>query len=242
MSTPPSARRSVTAAAAAVLLAVAAVVYNNWLLQFFVRTGLDQVNSYVSEAFAADQPHRWLFGGIEMAAAGLVIAAAVLGGSIAARFGLVLTGWVAISAFGACTVADVLLPMECAPSLEPGCPSGNLSHTITSGLVHFALFASMAAFIVAARRAGATGRVLPLVRRWGVWLFAVSMVSALGSVGPHLGYPGGQGVAQRVHLVAVGLWFALLAVELLRGGFGDVESPGAATNSGVPILVTAPAN
>ncbi|MGW7820133.1 hypothetical protein ACWGLF_18845 [Streptomyces puniciscabiei] len=45
-------------AVAAVLLAVAALAYNDWLLQFFLPTGLDQCDSYVSELFAADQPYR----------------------------------------------------------------------------------------------------------------------------------------------------------------------------------------
>ncbi|WP_433455199.1 hypothetical protein ACQPXS_44820 [Streptomyces sp. CA-142005] len=62
-------------AVAAVLLAVAALAYNDWLLQFFLPTGLAQRDSYVSELFAADQPYRALFATIE-AACGLLIAAA----------------------------------------------------------------------------------------------------------------------------------------------------------------------
>ena len=57
---------------------------------------------------------------------------------------------------------------------------------------------------------------LRLVRRWGPWLLPVSMAAAISSTGPFFGHPGGQGIAQRIHLVTAGLWFALLAAEAGR--------------------------
>lgn len=197
---------------AAVLLAVAGVTYNDWLLQFLVPTGLDQRNSYVSEVFAADQPYRVVFGGIEVATALLVMFGALLGASVAPR-GWAVAGWGAMVAFGLFSVADVALPMHCAPSLEPGCPVDNIWHTLTSGLVHFALFASMASFIVALGSVPAGPR---LAGRCARWLLPASMAAAISSVGPYVGRPGGQGVAQRIHLVTVAVWLCLLAVELVR--------------------------
>ncbi|GAA2344785.1 hypothetical protein Scani_40830 [Streptomyces caniferus] len=46
--------------AAAGLLVAASVVYNDWMLQLFLPTGLLQRDSYVSELFAADQPYQLL--------------------------------------------------------------------------------------------------------------------------------------------------------------------------------------
>lgn len=197
---------------AAILLAVAAVTYNDWLLQFLVPTGLNQRDSYVSEAFAADQPYRRLFSGVELASAALVTTGAGLAMS-GAQTPWEGGGWAAVIAFGVFSVADVLLPMDCAPSREPGCPADNIWHTTTSGLVHFALFASMAAFIAAARSAGPR---LTLIGRRAQWLLPSSMVAAISSVGPYFGHPGGQGVAQRLHLITVAVWFGLLAAECER--------------------------
>ncbi|MER6076574.1 hypothetical protein ABT187_49585 [Streptomyces sp. NPDC001817] len=45
----------------------------------------------------------------------------------------------------------------------------------------------------------------------------VSMAAALATVGPFVGYPGGHGIAQRIHLATAGAWFALLCVELSQG-------------------------
>lgn len=202
---------AVSRRAAVWLLAAAAIVYNDWLLQFAVPTGLSQSDSYVSETFAANQPYRVPFSSEELACAMIIVVAALCAGRVA-RPGFAAAGWAAITGFGVFSVADVLLPMRCAPSVDPGCTE-SLPHITTSGLVHFALFASMALFIVAARQDAAG---LPLVRRWGPWLLPVSMAAAISSVGPFFGYPGGQGIAQRIHLVTVGLWFILLAVVLSR--------------------------
>ncbi|GAA3046342.1 DUF998 domain-containing protein [Streptomyces glomeratus] len=197
---------------AATLLSVAAVTYNDWLLQFLLPTGLDQRDSYVSEVFAADQPYRVLFSGVELATALLVAAGACLAVAGTPR-GWAAVGWGALAAFGSSSVADVLLPMRCAPSLETGCPTDNVWHTLTSGAVHFTLFASMAAFAVAARER--PGRPQP-AGHWAPRLLPVSMAAAICSAGPYVGHPGGQGIAQRIHLVTVAMWFWLLAAQVYR--------------------------
>lgn len=206
--------------ASAGLLLAASVVYNDWVLQFFLPTGLNQRDSYVSEVFAADQPYRILFSLVEIACAVLVVtggalAWTVLPGSWASA------GCAATMAFGVFSTADVLLPLHCAPSVERGCPEGSPWHTTTSGMVHFALFASMALFITASRHGHPP---LNLVRRWGPWLLALSMTAAILTVGPFFGHPGGHGLAQRIHLTSVGAWFALLAVAIYRYGAGDGPS------------------
>ncbi|MEV0265487.1 DUF998 domain-containing protein [Streptomyces sp. NPDC050617] len=197
--------------AAAGLLAAAGVLYNDWLLQWWVPTGLDWRDSYVSEAFAVGRPHRMVFNVVELATAAIVLAAAGLAAAAPGRRGWSAAGWGAVAAFGVCSVADVALPMRCAPSQEAGCPVDNVAHTLTSGLVHLFIFASIAAFILAARSATGSGS---RAGRWAVWLLPVSMATAIASAGPYVGYPGGQGITQRLHLVTVGVWLCLLAADL----------------------------
>ncbi|MEU8971993.1 DUF998 domain-containing protein [Streptomyces monashensis] len=221
--------RDAASTVASALLCVAAVLYNDWLLQFFVTTGLPQASSYVSETFAADQPHRLLFGTVELFCAAILIAAAALAAR-AVPWGLALAGWSAVGVFGGCSVLDVLLPMGCAPSVEHGCPPDNFQHTTTSGLVECALFMSMALFGLAVRRPvpgrSVPGRPVPVAGRWVPYLMPVSMASAIATVGPYLGHPGGQGIAQRIHLVSVAVWFVLLAVEARRAGSGPGRREG----------------
>ncbi len=196
---------------------MAAVVYNDWLLEFLLPTGLDPRHSYVSELYAADQPFHVLFSVIEVLAAGLVAAGALLAlrhapGRWAAA------GWWSLVAFGTASVADVVVPMRCAPSVERLCEAVNPWHTTTSALVHAALFASMTLLVVAAALGGgpaapaAAGRTP--VRRWGPWVLASALTTALATVGPLFGRPGWHGVPQRAHLALVGVWFVLLAVTL----------------------------
>ncbi|WP_414170073.1 DUF998 domain-containing protein [Streptoverticillium reticulum] len=199
---------------AALLLTVAAVVYNDWLLEFVLPTGLDPRHSYVSELYAADQRFRLLFGSIELAAAALVIGGALLArGPAPGRWSA--AGWWSLVAFGVSSVADVVVPMRCAPSVERGCEAVNPWHTTTSALVHAALFASMALLVVAAHTARPP---MPLVRRCGPWVLAAALGTALATVGPLFGRPGWHGVPQRAHLVLVGVWFVLLATTLRSPG------------------------
>ncbi|MGK5643016.1 DUF998 domain-containing protein, partial [Streptomyces sp. URMC 126] len=219
---PPRRRFARTVVAPALLLA-AAVVYNDWLLELPLPTGLDPRHSYVSELYAADQRFHLLFGAAELVAAALVVAGALLallaGGR---RYGPVAeAGWWCLVAFGICSVADVIVPMRCAPSVEAGCEAVNPWHTATSALVHAALFGSMFLFTVAAAR-----HRWPVLSRWTPWVPAAALASAVATVGPLFGHPGWHGVPQRAHLVLVGVWFALLAAEL-RGPVGE-ERGGAA--------------
>nr|WP_208869115.1 DUF998 domain-containing protein [Streptomyces sp. MJM8645] len=209
----PSARRW---AAPRVLLWAAAITYNDWVLEFLLPTGIDPANSYVSELYAADQPFRHLFASIEVVTATLVTAAALfVARPSAGRPG----GWWAMAGFGMCSLADVALPMSCAPSVEPDCEAVHPLHTLTSALVHLFLFLAMALLILAARRSGDRAPELASISRWGPWLLPAAMAAAIATVGPLLGHPGGQGIPQRIHLLLVGVWLALLAqaAEQTRG-------------------------
>ncbi|MGG7572034.1 DUF998 domain-containing protein [Streptomyces sirii] len=192
--------------------AVSAVLYNGWLLEFLLPTGLDPRHSYVSELYAADQPFRPLFAGIESVCAVLVVVGALLAYGFA-QDGWARCGWLALVGFGMSSVADVLLPMRCAPSVEPACAAVHPGHTLTSALAHFFVFASMALL----GRAAVTARPrLDVVRRWGPRVLALALPTAVCTVGPLFGRPGWHGVSQRAHLALVGVWFAVLAVELAR--------------------------
>ncbi|WP_212764243.1 DUF998 domain-containing protein [Streptomyces sp. I05A-00742] len=205
---PPRGRELARTVVAPLLLVTAAVVYNDWLLEFLLPTGLDPRHSYVSELFAADQRFHVLFTTAELVAATLVVAGALLARD--PRAGAPAEGgWWCLVAFGVCSVADVIVPMRCAPSVEPGCEAVNPWHTATSGLVHAALFGSMFLLTVAAARTR-----WPVPHRWAPWVPAAALATAVATVGPLFGHPGWHGVPQRAHLALVGAWFVLLAAGL----------------------------
>ncbi|MFI0711748.1 DUF998 domain-containing protein [Streptomyces inhibens] len=208
---------------AALLLAAAALLYNGWLLEFVLPTGLDPRHSYVSELYAADQPLRWLFGGIESVCAVLVGGGALLAGGAASGI-RARAGWWALLGLALSSLADVYLPMRCAPSMEPGCEAVHPWHTATSALAHFFVFASMA---LLGRAAATDAPRMPLIRRWGTWVLALALPTAVCTVGPLIGRPGWHGIPQRAHLTLVGAWFALLAAELAGSSRQTDRGPGA---------------
>ncbi|CAM5480035.1 hypothetical protein GCM10010329_29780 [Streptomyces spiroverticillatus] len=206
----------------------AALLYNSWLLETAVPTRLDPRHSYVSELYAADQATRPLFTAFEFGSAALLVLAALAwrrqGGG---------PGWWALVGFGAASTADVLLPMDCAPSLEPGCNAVHPLHTVTSGLVHFFLFASMAWLAWWAKHHPEQGG-WRTVGRWGLPLTGAAMLAALATVGPLLEHPGWHGVPQRLHLLFVGGWLLLLAYGVHAGGSVRAAHPVRATTA--PLL------
>lgn len=165
----------------------------------------------MSELYAEGSPYRWLFGGLELVCAVLVVAGAAAAGMKAVG-GVARAGWWALAGVGVSSVADVLMPMTCVPSLQPDCRPLHPAHTLTSAAVHFCLFASLILIIWDARQRGKPEHVA----RWGPPLAAAALVSSLCTVGPLIGYGGWHGVAQRCHLLLVGGWLAMLSLGALR--------------------------
>ncbi|MGB7240214.1 MAG: DUF998 domain-containing protein, partial [Rhodococcus sp. (in: high G+C Gram-positive bacteria)] len=105
-----------------VLLVIAGVLYSAWVAEFFLDTGLDPAVSFLSELDAADQPYRHFFSTADLLTGIMLIAAAALGLATFTRKRLTVTGWIAIGTFGAATIADSQLPIECVAANDPSCP------------------------------------------------------------------------------------------------------------------------
>ncbi|MFJ6695288.1 DUF998 domain-containing protein [Streptomyces sp. NPDC091272] len=200
-------------------LVAGALLYNAWILESAVPTALDPRHSYVSELYAADQSFRPLFAALDLSGAVLIVM-----GAVAWRWPGGGVGRWALAGFGACSVADVLFPLDCAPSLVPGCSPVHPVHTVTSALVHFFLFASMASLTWCAGRARGPGR-RGAVGRWGLPLMGAALLSSVATVGPLLGHPGWHGLPQRLHVVLVGVWLLLLAYDVRAGGDRSAATP-----------------
>lgn len=219
---------------AALLLALAAVAYSSWVLEIALPTRLSSVEGFASELFAADQPYRWVFGGLDIAAglcavaAGVLVLRCVAGAVPGVRWAYL--GWGALVVFGVATVLDVVFPLDCAPSLEL-CQAlqeaGRVSwrhqvHVVTSVLANVAALAAILALWLAAR----VGRVRPVpFRRLGAVLFWGAAVVALVTAALSLhdididvpGLPsGGQGVPQRVQVGILAVWLGVAAASLRR--------------------------
>ncbi|MEU2503684.1 DUF998 domain-containing protein [Streptomyces sp. NPDC007863] len=247
----------VTRASAALLL-LGALAYTAWVLEAFVRTGLDPVRTYVSELAAADQPLGGLFRATDLAAGLLVLAGAVLGlraarapedpapgvprwartaPGPAGRRPWLLAGWAALALFGAATAVDSRLPLSCAATADPACaareaaglvPATHTAHAVSSGLAMTGALVAMAALTLAARRYG----LWPLLARTGPFLVGLALaatawtlaaVASFESGGGHAGL----GAAQRLQVLLVAAWIALLAASMAReaartGGAGRI--------------------
>jgi hypothetical protein len=184
-------------------LACAAVLYSCWLLELVVPAGLSMMDSYVSELLAGDQPYRWLFRATDLLAAGcLLLAARRLRGRAVVLPLLVL---------GVATIADTLLALDCAASVDALCryredvgavSLGHRLHEVTSIVtVGSALVAAVVLYRRTRRRDAAA---------------VVGLMVATGALSVVLQNQPGAGLVQRVQLltIAAGL---LLGARVVRG-------------------------
>lgn len=204
-------RVRVTLAAAALL--VAAVLYTTWPLAAVL--GLDAAgpDSLVSELAALDQPWSWVFRLGDTSAGVLAIVGGIAAAvSIRERWSRI--GYALVAVFGAATIADASMPLTCAPSVTPGCPtpSSDLAHVITSGTSSTAICCGVVLVLYASRSLLpkpllATGLVLAAVAIGGLLVFSVRTLADDYTA---------AGAIQRVALLALSLLIAACGLLVPR--------------------------
>lgn len=201
-----------------VLAAVAGIVYSAWVLQFFVNPRLDPVNGYVSELSATDQPYHVLFSATDFLSGTLSIIVAALVLARRRPRGWAATGWAALAAFGAFSIADSLSAMDCAPNSDTTCAlrerAGQVSfahqfHSVTSVLVVTSGIVSLIALTIAARRRGG----LPVIARWSREITIAETTTAVATL-PLMYFGVLLGVMERIQVTVISLWLLVIAGEL----------------------------
>ncbi|MFF9197019.1 DUF998 domain-containing protein [Streptomyces sp. NPDC014779] len=209
------------------LLGLGALAYTAWVLEVVLRTGLDPVQTYVSELAAADQPLGGLFRATDLAAGVLVLGGALTGlAAVRPRRAWAVTGWVALALFGAATAVDSRLPLSCAPTADPECaaretaglvPATHTAHAISSGLAMTGALTAMLALTVAARRHRSRS---PLART-GPALVALEFAATAWTLAAVAAFEAGRGTwllgaGQRLQVLLVAVWLAVLARTVAR--------------------------
>ncbi|MFB7905615.1 DUF998 domain-containing protein [Kitasatospora sp. NPDC056076] len=137
-----------------------------------------------------------------------------------------LVGWSALALFGAATAADSRLPLSCAPTSDEMCaaretaglvPATHTAHAVTSSLAMLGALTALVALTVLARRR----HRWPAVRRLGPWLLGAELLATGWSLGAIAAFQAGRGTwalgaGQRLQVLLVALWLAVLAVAVAR--------------------------
>ncbi|GAB19044.1 hypothetical protein GOEFS_073_00640 [Gordonia effusa NBRC 100432] len=208
---------------AAVAIGVAGLCYSSWALEHLWAGGLDPMRTFLSELDAAGRPHRGIYvaGDIITAVAAMVAMLVLLLPRPAVRGYQSLAAVIAFGCFGAATLADALMPIECIPGVDVDCPwepSGIFPqlhhvHALTSSLAVISLFTA----IVAATLASFTTGRWRLLRVVGSTIFGVIMVStAWMLIADNLSGDYRLGLAQRIQVGAMSVWMLVWAVALVR--------------------------
>ncbi|MEU8920932.1 DUF998 domain-containing protein [Kitasatospora sp. NPDC048545] len=137
-----------------------------------------------------------------------------------------VVGWSALALFGAATAADSRLPLSCTPTSDEMCaaretaglvPATHTAHAVTSSLAVLGALTALVSLTVAARRYG----WWPPVRRFGPWLLGAELLATGWSLAAIAAFQAGRGTwalgaGQRLQVLLVALWLAVLAVGVAR--------------------------
>lgn len=215
----------------AVLIGLGAAAYTAWVLEVVLSTGLNPIETYVSELAAQDQPLGGLFRATDFTAGLLVflgglLALARFAGRAEARRPWSVAGWAGVTLFGASTATDAWLPLSCAPTADPECaaretaglvPATHQAHAISSSLAMTGALVGIVALTVAARR---YGRLAPLAR-FGPVLVALELLATVWTLVSIALFTAGHGTwalgaGQRLQVLFVAVWLGLLAYSVHR--------------------------
>ncbi|MGW7102073.1 DUF998 domain-containing protein [Streptomyces sp. NPDC054838] len=228
---PPPRRAWPGVRSVAALVGLGAAAYTAWVLEVVLSTGLDPVETYVSELAARDQPLGGLFRATDFTAGLLVLC----GGLLAllrlvrhpdARRPWAVVGWAGVTLFGAATATDAWLPLSCAPTVDPECasretaglvPATHQAHAVSSGLAMAGALTAMVALTVAARRYRRLG---PLAR-YGPALVGLELLATCWTLSAIALFTAGRGTwalgaGQRLQVLLVASWLGLLAYSVHR--------------------------
>ncbi|WP_327283150.1 MULTISPECIES: DUF998 domain-containing protein [unclassified Streptomyces] len=210
----------------ALLIGLGAAAYTAWVLEVVLSTGLNPIETYVSELAAQDQPLGGLFRATDFTAGLLAFAGGLLAlvgllRRAASRRPWSIAGWAGVTLFGAATAADAWLPLSCTPTVDPVCaaretaglvPATHQAHAVSSSLAMTGALVGIVALTVAARR---YGRHAPLAR-YGPALVALELLATVWTLSAISLFTAGRGTwalgaGQRLQVLFVALWLGLLA-------------------------------
>ncbi|MCB5170033.1 DUF998 domain-containing protein [Streptomyces bambusae] len=210
----------------AALIGLGAAAYTAWVLEVVFSTGLNPVETYVSELAAQDQPLGGLFRATDFTAGLLVLAGALLAllhtaRTPGARRPWAWTGWGGLALFGAATAADAWLPLSCKPTVDPECaaretaglvPATHQAHAISSSLAMCGALLGILALTLAARRYG----WWPPLARTGPALVVLELAATAWTLTAIALFSAGHGTwalgaGQRLQVLLVALWLGVLA-------------------------------
>ncbi|MFE2166040.1 DUF998 domain-containing protein [Streptomyces sp. NPDC059447] len=210
----------------AVLVGLGAAAYTAWVLEVVLSTGLNPIETYVSELAAQDQPLGGLFRATDFCAGLLAFAGGLLAllrllRGIESRRPWAVAGWAGVTLFGAATAADAWLPLSCTPTADPVCaaretaglvPATHQAHAVSSSLAMTGALVGIVALTVAARR---YGRLAPLARH-GPVLVVLELLATAWTLTAIALFEAGRGTwalgaGQRLQVLLVALWLGLLA-------------------------------
>ncbi|KQV74732.1 hypothetical protein ASC61_06775 [Aeromicrobium sp. Root344] len=208
------------------LLLAGGLLYANWVVQLVLPVHLSVLTSYVSELSALSRPYHQVFRSLDVLSGVLVMAGATAGLVVARRDRPAVAAWAALALFGLSNILDALTPLPCTLTVGAACNTSaphdawgwvGDPHLYASLGEEVFFAAALVAVVIALRAGGATVATRGRAEVLGAVAVCASVVAGLLTAQLNfLGHDLLLGLAQRVEVLLMALWIALIPVELVK--------------------------
>lgn len=195
---------------ALLLCAAIFILYNDWFLESFLNSHISSRYSLISELSARTQPYHWAFQTLDIVAGLLILVMLPWLWKFLRKFDFnySLLLFVTIASLGADNVADALMPISCAPSVDLDCSLLGTHSLLTQ------------AHLIESTAIGAVTFVAPLLWWWSsrashtfiarasLWFVVLQIVVGSGILLTRTFDYNVVGIFQRMYVLGIGLWIA----------------------------------
>ncbi len=192
------------------LCAAIFIFYNDWLLGPFLNSHISNQYSLISELSARTQAYHWVFQTLDILAGLMILSVLPWLWRFLHKFDFhyAVLLFITIASIGVDNIADALMPISCAPSVDASCSLLGTHSLLTEAHLIESAAIGIVTF-VAPLLWWWSGRLThTLIARASLWFVVLQLFVGSGILLTRMIDVNVIGIFQRIYVVGIGLWVA----------------------------------
>lgn len=192
------------------LCAAIFVFYNDWLLGPFLNSHISSRYSLISELSARSQAYHWVFQTLDILAGAMILMTLPWLWRFLHKFDFhyTLLLFITIASIGADNIADALLPISCAPSVDANCSLLGTHSLLTQAHLVESTAIGIVTFIAPLIWWWSSRVSHTLIARASLWFVVLQLFVGSGILVTRMLDMNVTGILQRIYVLGIGLWVA----------------------------------
>jgi hypothetical protein len=195
---------------ALLLCAAIVVLYNDWFLESFLNSHISSRYSLISELSARTQPYHWAFQTLDIVAGVMILMVLPWLWRFLRKFDFSysLLLFITIASLGADNIADALMPISCAPSVDLNCSLLGTHSLLTEAHLVESTAIGMVTFVAPLLWWWSSRASHALIARASLWFVVLQVFVGGGILLTRAVDFNVVGIFQRMYVLGIGLWIA----------------------------------